>query len=305
MKRIWVIAILVAGCMSNAPRPGARATSWIAPQRALEPAEWLAYDVSGAGAVGLGEVIGVRDTVLATSPDGSGMSSRTVRVRVREWLKVPDDSSQARSLPPADGEFEVGVSPFDEEPLSHGHLTDLPSTSHIVLFMLRHTASGWGLQEGGDPEGAGIRVIADGEQAVIEKSLRDCVAMQTVDAMLGVADLVLVGRLVDSQPCASDGRERCFVVEMDELLKAPDGFSRNSNGPTRIVVENPLWDLPEQPCLYVLHQTASGRYERVGYHRGSQLIVNGVATDWAITPATVTRRLAGTRPVNGGRGGAR
>src|SRR5262245_16365674 len=138
------------------------ATQWMNPQRQLTSEEWLQYDISGADAICVGYVMAVHDTLVDIAPDGGGIPSTSIRVAVKRWLK-----GHAREQ-----QLDVGVSPFDPEPVHGSRLSSLAGGPQAVVLMLRRSPDGWGLCSGPDPSGAGIRLLSNQSDGEFEKKLK-------------------------------------------------------------------------------------------------------------------------------------
>ena len=267
--RVWFVLILLA-CSSSSP---ATALEWLPPQEPLSPRQWLEFDLSGADAVGIGQVVAVHDTIVDVDPvDGSGIPVRSLTLGVTRWLKGGDSRATIR----------VGTSIANENRV-------FEPQSQPALFMLRKYSTGWGLCDGPDPGGAGLRFLADSEFAATERTVSQILKDQSVDSLLIRADLVVVGRSTSSRPCTTGSKRRCVVVAVDSVLA---GVSTDS-----LCVFMPfLAYAPRGQGLYVLRASPEGYYETIGYLAGSQAVMDGRTERWGIPLETVRQRLHHLRP---------
>ena len=83
----WIALLLTVGATLSLFACSSMATTWLMPQRALSPQEWLAYDLSGADVAGVATLVAVRDTVVDIAADGSGLPARVLVLEVSQWLK--------------------------------------------------------------------------------------------------------------------------------------------------------------------------------------------------------------------------
>jgi hypothetical protein len=268
--RFSFVLILLA-CLSSSPATG---TTWTAPQEPLSPRQWLEFDLSGADAVGIGRLVAVRDTVVDVSPvDSSGIPVRSLTLRVAKWLKGGNGEATIR----------VGISLADFN-------RSFEPQSQPALFMLRRYSSGWGLCDGPDPGGAGLRSLADSEVAATQRTVTRILEDQSVDSLLTRADVVVVGRWSFSRFCATGSKRRCVVVAVDSVLAGT--VSTDS-----LCVFMPfLAYAPPGQGLYVLRASPEGYHETIGYLAGGQAVIDGRTQRWGISVETLRQRLRHLRP---------
>jgi hypothetical protein len=229
--------------------------------------------------VGIGEVSAVTDTIADfNAVDNTGIAVQFVTLKIRRWLKGDPGTMTVRA----------GVSPLDGNPIlssSGERLATIQGTARPLLLMLRAAPDGWVLCDGPDPAGAGLRLIAPDETAIVERDVRRILAHQSVDSLLAQADLVLVGRLSAIQPCAAGSGLRCANIIISKTLAG------NPAASTVLVYAPLIADVPQGEALYVLRESA-GHWEPLGYQAGIQSIREGRAHLWMLSPSAIQERLA-------------
>jgi hypothetical protein len=254
-----------------------RATTWLGPQRALSPQEWLSYDLSGADVAGVCTLLAVRDTVVDIASDGSGIAVRSLVLSVTQWLKGDHTG----------GRVEVGLSPLDENPLRGADLLELVGRPQSLLFLARATEAGFVLCDGPDPSGVGLRSAAGEAGQLLVTEVRRLVAHDRPEALLGRSDAVVVGEFVGSHPCGSSiATEHCARVRVVERLRGAVPSDTISVSVPR------MGDVPDGPALFVLSRRGDGVYETLGFQSGSQVLSKNVAARWRLTLAQVRSAIA-------------
>jgi hypothetical protein len=282
--RSWPCGLFLAFLLLAYPTSSTRATTWIKPQRSLSSDQWLEYDVSGADAVGIGQVLAVTDTIADFNPtDGTGIPVRSLTLRATRWIKGNPGKTTIRA----------GTSPLDEDPVHvpNEPLDRIRSSGRSVLFLLRLTQDGWVLCDGPDPEGAGLRLIPQGQTTALAHKLRRIVASQSPDSLLLHADLVVLGRRSTVQPCRSQAQ--CASVTIDSVLAG------KTDADSILVLTALLGDVPSGPGLYILRQNPDRTYETLGSQAGSQIVENGRARVWGLSITAVRQRLERLRRAPG------
>lgn len=263
MKRI-IFGLLV---LCAIPDASALATTWIAPQRALTPDEWLEYDVSGSDAVGIGQVFAVRDTIVDVAPDGSGIPTRSISVHVARWLKGN----------PGVTDLSAGVSFLDTQPLHGEDLLDVVGIGREFVVMLRRMPDGWVVCDGPDPAGSGMRALQPQSSTSFEQKLRTLIARQSVDSLLSRSDLVVVGQFLEVAPCPTASELSCSRVAVERTVAG------SAAAETLSVFAPLLGDIPRERALFLLRRSRPGEYETVGFQSGSQRLSAERPVRWGLS----------------------
>lgn len=272
LKRVLPLVILLLA----ASAPTVRAATWIAPQHPLTDTEWLEYDISGADAIGIGCIVAIHDSIVDVAADRSGIPTRALSLRVTKWLKGAPGSAALR----------VGVSVLDAQPLRGEDLSSIARSDRKVAIMLRRLTEGWGLADGPDPGGPGMRVVPPGKTRDFERQLRTLIARQNVDSVLARAELVVVGRCVDSAPCSPTNGHRCARVVVEQALAGAPASDT-------ISVFTPLvGDIPTGRAVFFVRSVpGDGCYETVGFQAGCQSFDAERARRWGLSIDDIRSRL--------------
>lgn len=281
-RRTLALALLLLGSSS------AVATTWIAPQQHLTPDQWVDYDISGADAIGVGYITGVRDTVVDVGPDGSGIPARSITVHFSDWLRG-DPGTQS---------LLVGVSPLDPQPVKGEDLFESVGPEHPKLFLLRRVENGWSLCDGPDPDGVGVRAIPS-QLTAFKRTMSARISKLSVDSVLTRAAIVVIGRCVGGGRCNEQSPIRCGRIVVERVL------GKNTVGDTISVFAPLLGDIPDERAIYLLHSTSAGYFEPVGFQAGIQRIDSGRTARWRMSVDEIDRRLSGLRATQGRAGAPR
>ncbi len=256
-----------------------RATTWIAPQRPLTDDEWLQYDISGADAIGIGVIAVVHDTTLNVAQNGCGISYRYLTLRIDTWLKGDPGISTVLA----------GLSPLEDNPLHGTDLLSAADMSQKVAFFLRRSGDGWGLCDGPDPAGAGMRLVPHEDAAALAQRLRALIASQAIDSILTHAQTVVVGHRIGGGRCFPDSNIWCTRILVERSL------TDTPVADTLSVFFKFLGQAPTERALFLLRPMGRGVYAPVGFKLACQPITGDRVSRWGLSLTEIATRLQRVR----------